>query len=193
MGNGLNTNITTMTVEYEITKEDVSAFNLYHNRHSPTARQQYLRSWFGPAVIWLVVCIGIWYLADTQRGTPFRTFLDLLPLFSGIPVYLVYFPWAYRRKLRKMVNGMVSEGQNRHLFSRHRVTISPNGVTDSGELAQSTTAWRAVERVEAADDYAYIYINALAAIIVPRRAFAGLPEFEEFLCIAKGHHEKAVA
>ena len=182
-----------MTAEYEITKDDFSAFNLYHHRHSPTARRQYLRSWFIPAVVWLLVCIGIWYLADRERGTPLRTFLDLLPLFCGVPLYLIYFPWAYRRKLRKIVDGMVSEGQNRGLFSRHRVTISPESVTDSSEHGQTSTIWRGVERVATADEHAYIYTSALAAIIVPRRAFAGPSEFEEFVRTARGHHEKAVA
>ena len=181
-----------MTAEYEITKDDLSAFNLYHHRHSPTARRQYLRSWFVPAVVWSLVCTGIWYLADRERGTPMRTFLDLMPLFSGVPVYLLYFPWAYRRKLRKIVDGMVSEGQNRGLFSRHRVTITPESVTDSSEHGQTSTAWRGVERVVAADEHAYIYTNALAAVIVPRRAFAGPSEFEAFVRTARGHHEKAV-
>jgi hypothetical protein len=111
-----------MTAEYEITKEDVSAFNLYHHRHSPTARRQYLRAWFFPAVVFLLACIGIWYLADRERGTPVRTFLDLLPLFSAVPLYLLYFPWAYRRKVRKIVDGMVGEGRNRGLSA---VTASP--------------------------------------------------------------------
>ena len=182
-----------MIAKYEITKDDLNAFNLYHHRHSPTARRQYLRSWFVPAFIWLIVCTGVWYLADRERGTPLRTFLDLLPLFSGVPLYLVYFPWAYRRKLRKIIAGMVSEGQSRGLFTRHRVTISPEAVTDTSEFGQTSTAWRAVERVATADEHAYIYTSALAAIIVSRRAFAGPSEFQEFVRTARGHHEKAVA
>ena len=182
-----------MTTEYELTKDDLSTFNLYHHRHSPTARRQYLRSWFIPAVVWSIVFAAIWYLADRERGTPLQTFLDLLPLFSGVPIYLLYFPWAYRRKLRKIVAGMVSEGQNRGLFSRRRVTISPEGITESSELGQTSTAWRAVERVAETDNHAYIYTNALAAVIVPRRAFAGPSEFEEFVRTAKAYHEKAVA
>ena len=181
-----------MTAEYEITKDDLTAFNLYHHRHSPTDRQQYLRSWFFPAAVWLLLFTGIWYLADRERRTPLRTFLDLLPLFSIVPIYLLYFPWAYRRKLRKIVDGMVSEGQNRGLFSRHRVTISPESVTDSSEHGQNLTAWRGVERVAATDEHAYIYTNALAAIIVPSRAFAGQSEFEEFVRTARGHHQKAL-
>jgi hypothetical protein len=78
-----------MTAEFEITRDDLSAFNIYHHRHSPTARRQYLRSWFVPAVIGLLVCSGVGYLADRERDTPLRTFLDLLPLFSFVPLYLL--------------------------------------------------------------------------------------------------------
>jgi hypothetical protein len=88
-----------MTAEYDLKKDDWSAFSLYHHFHSPTAHRQYLRSWFVPATIWLLVCMVIWHLADRERGTPLRTFFDLLPLFSGVPTYLIYFPWAYRRKV----------------------------------------------------------------------------------------------
>jgi hypothetical protein len=181
-----------MTVEYEITKDDLSAFNLYHHFGSPTARRQYLRSWFLPALIGLLVCTEIWYLADRERGTPLRTFLDLLPLFSGVPIYLIYFPWAYRRKVRKTIAGMVSEGQNRGLFCRHRVAISPDGITESSEFGQASTAWRAVERVARNGDYAFVYTSALTAIIVPRRAFAAPTEFDEFVRAASDYREKAM-
>ena len=182
-----------MTAEFEITKEDLNAFNLYHHRQSPTARRQYLRSWFVPAFIWLAACTCIWHLADRERGTPLRTFLNLLPLFSGVPIYLLYFPWAYHRTLRTIVDGMVTEGQNRGIFSRHRVTISPESITDSSEHSQTSTVWRGVERVVTTDEHAYIYVNALAAIIVPRRAFANSSAFEEFVTTAREHHAKAVA
>jgi hypothetical protein len=180
-----------MTIEYEMTKEDLSAFSLYHNRHSPIARRQYLRSWLVPPFIWLLLFIVIWHLADQGRGKPLQTFLDLLPLFSFVPIYLLYFPWAYRRKLRKIVGGMVSEGHNRGLLDHHRVTISPENITDSNELGQTTRAWRGVEKVAVTDEHAFIYIHALAAVTVPRRAFASPLEFDEFVRAAKAYHGKA--
>ncbi len=180
-----------MTAEYEITKDDLTAFNLYHHRHSPTARRHYLRSWFIPAFLLLLVCMGLWYLADRERGTPWRTLLDLWPLFCMVPVYLLYFPWAYGRKLRKIVAGMVSEGRNPGLFCRHRTTLSPEGVTRAGEFGQTSVVWRAVERVVVTDDYAYIYTSALAAIIIPRRAFADAAAFREFVHAAGEFQAKA--
>lgn len=180
-----------MTAEYEITQDDLTAFNLYHHRHSSTARRHYLRSWFIPVFLLLLVCTGIWYLADRERGTPWRTFLDLWPLFCMVPLYLLYFPWAYRRKLHKIVAGMVNEGRNRGLFCRHRTTISPERVTRVGEFGQTSVVWSAVEKVVLTDDYAYIYISAVSAIIIPRRAFADSSEFGKFVRTAGEFQEKA--
>lgn len=61
------------------------------------------------------------------------------------------------------------------------------------ELGQSTTAWKAVEKVAAVDGGIYIYTSALAAVIVPRRAFASQLEFDEFVRMAGAFHEKAAA
>lgn len=52
--------------------------------------------------------MALWHLADRGRGTPLQTFLALLPLFIAVPIYLVWYPWAYRRNLRRTVAGMVS-------------------------------------------------------------------------------------
>ena len=182
-----------MTIEFEITKEDLSASSFYHNRHSPTARRQYLRGWLVPPLIWLLFFIVICHLADQGRGKLLQTFIDLFPLFCFVPLYLLYYPWAYRRKVRKIIAVMVGEGHNRGLLGHHRVTISEEGISDSNEFGQTSRVWRGVEKVVVADEHVYVYINALAAIIVPRRAFAGPLEFEEFVRVARADHEKAVA
>jgi hypothetical protein len=182
-----------MTVEFEFTKDDLTAFNLYHQYHSPTVRRSYYRAWLLPALAWLLLCSALWYLADKDRDTPLQTFLALLPLFSGVPLYLAYYPWWYRRYVRRIVSGMADEGKNRGLFSRRRVTVSPEGISESDEFVQTSSAWRAVERVVRAPDHAFIYLNALAAIVVPSRAFADLADFDEFVRTIERYHEAAAA
>jgi hypothetical protein len=181
-----------MTVEYELTEGDLNAFNLYHHFHSPTARRQYLRAWYAPALIMFVIWLGIWYLADRERGTPEQTTLDLLPLFSGVPIFLVFFPWWYRRKVSQIIAGMIGEGKNRGLLGRHQVSISPDGINESGEYGQTLTVWRAVERVVRDKEYAFVYLNALAAIIIPLRAFDDSAGFEGFVGAAANYHAQAV-
>ncbi len=176
-----------MIAEFELTKDDLTAFNLFHNAHSPTARRLFYRSLILPPAIWLLFCIGLWYLVDQKRGTPLRTFLDLLPLFCGVPVYLLFFPWLYRRKTRRIVAAMVSEGENKSLFGWHRVSITADAVTAEHEFGTSSASWESVEKVVTTDDYLYIYINALAAIIVPRRAFGDTSDFDGFVTAAANY------
>lgn len=77
-----------MIAEYEFTKDDLTAFNLFHNAHSPTARRQFYRSLVLPPAVWLLLCIGLWYLADQERGTPIQRVGSGEPLGDG-PVMLV--------------------------------------------------------------------------------------------------------
>lgn len=180
-----------MDAEFELKPEDLWEFNKYHHLHSPVMRQSYYRQWFLFPIAWFILCMAIWYGVDRNRGTPLRTFLDLLPLFSGIPFWLVYFPFSYRRKLRKIVMGMIAEGQNRGLFSRHGVDVSDEGVTESTALTETKVKWSAVERCVTQADYLFIYMNAVAAIIVPKRAFANQLEFERFAGAVKEHFSNA--
>jgi hypothetical protein len=177
---------TFFSVEYEITKDDLIAFSSYHHFHSPVARRRYLWLWFLPAFLWLLVCTGIWHFADREHRTPVHTFLSLLPLFCGIPIYLGLFPWRYRCRVRNLVASMVNDGTTYcGALGRHCAAISPESITESSALGQTVTAWCAVERVVDSGDYAYVYINASAAVIVPRRAFSTRPEFDEFVRTAR--------
>ncbi len=86
---------------------------------------------------------------------------------------------------------MIREGRNRILFGKQRVTLSPDGITKSGELDETRIAWPAVERVIKDREHVFIYTSALTAFIVPRRAFADLVGFDEFAMKAVRCHEQA--
>ena len=184
-----------MSVAFENTKEDLIAFNLYHHAHSPTTRRQLQQPWIRTTAIWLLVFGLIWFFADQRRGTPLQTFLDLLPLLYGLIGYLlfvlVYYPFAYRRTIRKTVDSMADEGKNRGLLGPHRVTLTAESIIEATDFSESTTSWKAVERVANSGEHAFIYVNSLAAIMVPRRAFAGVAEFNEFVNAATVYREKS--
>jgi hypothetical protein len=180
-----------MTIEYDVTKDDIAAFNHYHLRNSATARRQYLRGWLVPPAVWLGIFLVIWQLADSQRGTPLKTLRDLLPLVIFVPFYMIYFPYAHRRTIQRTIEGMTSEGKNRGMLGRHRLTLKPEGLTEATEVSENTTAWSGVERISVSEEHAFIYVNALAAITVPRRAFPSETEFNAFVSAATDLRAKA--
>jgi YcxB-like protein len=176
-----------------LTKEDWSAFNYYHHFHSPTTRRQYLRGWFGSAIIVLLICLGVSLIASLNSPHPGSTFPVLLPLFSAVLLCLVWFPWVYRHKVRNIVAGMIGEGRNRTLLGRQRVSISPEGISRSSDFDQTSTRWSAVERVIKDKDHAFVYTRALTAIIIPRRTFADVVAFDDFVLRATGYLREAEA
>ncbi len=181
-----------MTAEFEITRDDLIAFNLHHHYQSSIGRRQYrLVSWVGPSVALALVSIMVWYFTDWKAASLPRTALDLLPVTGLVAFHFFYVRWAYRRRVRRIITRMVSEGKNRALFGRHRVALSAEGITEAGELSQSATAWAAVERVSRHENYAFVYTSALSAIIVPRRAFATAAEFEQFVKTAGDYRAQA--
>ena len=181
------------TVEYELTKDDWSAFNFYHHFHSPTARRQYIRGWFSTVLAVLLIWLGFSLIGSLNSPNPGSTFVALLPLLSGVPICLLWFPWAYRRKVGKIVDGMIGEGRNRTLLGKQRVVISTEGITKSSDFDRTTIAWSGIERVIKDKARAYVYTSALTAIIVPRRAFRDEIAFDEFVSNAMRYHDEADA
>lgn len=180
-----------MTIEFDFTEEDLLAFNLYHFRTSPTSRRHYFQCWFILPVIALALCIACF--VPYAGGTSSTLHPAVLPLFVFAMAYLALFPWTYRRRLRKTVTSMAREGRNAGLFGRHHVTLSPEGISVNMGSTQTSTMWKSVERVVTTDQYVFIYVNALAAVVVPRRAFADSAHFDTFVQTAVGYHSESQA
>ena len=180
-----------MTIEFDLTAADLSAFNLYHHKHSPTARKHYYRSWFIPPSVWLLICLGLCFLlVSVKRISYLEAFINLWPLFCGVLVHVMIFPWWYERRVRKIVTGMIAEGKNRGLLCRHRVTISPENIVRTGDYGKNSTNWSAVERIVVTKEQALVYLNSMSAVVIPRRAFATTSAFDEFVHVAQGFHQK---
>lgn len=180
-----------MTIEYQLTQDDLETFNLYHNRHSPFARQQFWKSLLVPVSVWLTLWIILWYLGNRGRNEPVQTAIALSPLLYMLPVYILIYPWLYRRAVRKGVAGMLKEGKNRDMYAKQHLTVTPEAIHSSNEFGQSTTYWRAVERLVEDEDHIYIYLSTYIALIIPRRAFREEGEFERFSQAAQGYYAGA--
>jgi len=182
-----------MTFEYECTVYDLVAFNLYHNLNSATGRRQYLRLLYVVPVMVAVAYACSCHFLEMPFNTPVEIVAVLVPMLVFIPVYLAILPGIYRRKIRQLVTSMAREGHNRRLFGIHEVTLTKDGITDSGDYGHSFTRWHAIERVARTDEYAFVYVNTMSAIFIPRRAFAFPEEFEAFVDEARRYHEEAAA
>jgi len=181
-----------MIIEFDFTKDDYREYSLYHQFHSPANLRAYQKARFYPAFAWIIICFCLWYLIPREQCQSLNANITLMILFSAAPLRIIIFPWLYRRRFRKSIDRMLSEGQNRGLFTRRQTSLSNEGIKVTTEFNQTMIAWRGVERIVHNDDYAFIYISSMSAIVVPRRAFSSSSEFDQFIKTAIDYRNSAV-
>jgi hypothetical protein len=163
-----------MELQYDLTVDDLVAFNKHHIWHSPTCRRSYYWNLIGGIVTGLLVAIliGVFY------GTPEWTLLYcaiLVPLCWLF--WRVYYRVAMARRLRKLYR----EGENRGLAGAHVLITDDEGFTSKGQMGEGKLKWAVVERTVEDKDYLYVYISAVSALIIPKRAFRDEQHMRAFL------------
>lgn len=179
-----------MEVEYSLGLEDLLAFNQYRNAHSPTIRRQQLTHRLAVplalAVLWVL-------LSGMVGGIVGPSAWIMLGLFIGLvgAVFFFSYPARVRQRTRRLVERMYMEGQNRGLFARRRLTITPETITDATEISVTTMRWAAVEKIVIDERHAFFYVSAVGAFVLPKAAFATEAEFQEFVETAQGYQREA--
>ena len=147
-----------MTLNYELTSEDLEAFFQHHARHAPyiTKRNTRMR--------WLwAACLALLSVGFVERS-PARAagILALAAVFAAL--YPSLNTWWYVRHNRKLNAGPdapVLGAVTLLLDGEHLVAEAPEG--------SSTLELSAVRRIEESSEYFYIYTSPIAALIVPKR------------------------
>ncbi|HXT59738.1 MAG TPA: YcxB family protein [Pirellulales bacterium] len=177
-------------VVYELDIEDMIAFSLHHHNTSAVARSARRRS----TILFLVVAAGcglagLGGIGNNDTGATILC-LSAAGAFALLP--FVFRPLVRRQMRRSLVN-LFREGSNRALLGTRRLRLLPSGITDSSELIETTAKWAAVEKIETNEEYACLYIAAVRAFLVPRRAFGDEAQFLSFVELARRYRQQAGA
>lgn len=160
------------TFDYETTPTDLEAFALHHYLSTPIARRQYIHQWISLTIT--LVIIGLLLLFTLSP------LLAAGVLAAGL-FFAVAFPRLYRQRVRKLAEMMRSGGRNVGLLGPHQLRFSPNGLYYRSDAGESLLYWHGIERLDADNDYAYIYLSANSAIVVARREFTDPADFPAFV------------
>lgn len=178
-----------MSIDFHLQREDLVAFALFQQKHSPAARKQRrLRM-----VIWGVALVVL--LASLIRRGILST--DDWLLMAGTVLLLagvfVSLPQIREWRLRKAIERMYGEGRNVLLYGPRRVVLTPKSLSNSSPNSQSETRWIAIEKIVDTEKALYIYLSSVSGVIIPRRAFTSEDHFQKFLHTAQEFHSRALA
>lgn len=152
-----------MKLEYQLTEDDLFNFNDFHQKHSPVAIKARRKSSISCGVAMFVVLAVL-----TTKDYGFD--IILISIFV-IPAILVGFLCSLYVKShsKRFIRKAIREGKNISLNTPVTVELTIDEILSDSSLGESKMKWDVVERIEETDDYVYIYISSLSAIIVPKK------------------------
>jgi hypothetical protein len=174
-----------MEVDYELTRDDLYAFQLRATQVSPVARRarRKLYIYLFLAVFLLAIVPAIGADGFVVSRVSFGFLLIFYPLVAGIT-------WLLEKRLtrRTILELLKEEVPEKGQLGKHKVMLDDSGVLEGTAVGQSRTSWAGINRVEQSPDYIYIYTTPSAAFVIPRRAFAGAREADDFYQFASSRN-----
>jgi hypothetical protein len=181
-----------MRIRYRVAIEDVLAFQHYHCDHSPAVRQQRrVLIWGVPLVTFLL--LGLIMLLPTR---PLFTFDAELPVVACVAaatlcvLWIVLAPGMLRKGMERNVRRLYGEGANLGTLGPHELEVTDTHLIERNPYGESHRVFQALEKVAFADGYAFIYVSAVSAHIVPGDAIEE-GHFQAFLEMLERGIEKA--
>jgi YcxB-like protein len=177
-----------MEVEYELTPEDLYAFQwraVFASPRGRRARRMVYLLWFLAVLLFSAVpAIGADGFAISRMNFTF--------LVVAFPI-VVLFQWALERRLvrRAILQLLKEEKPGKGQLGKHRIVVSEDGLFESTVVGESRTSWAGVDRIEQNPEYIFIYTSAAAAHVIPKRAFRDMQEAEGFLQLSRTSKEAA--
>jgi hypothetical protein len=177
-----------MEVEYDLTRDDLFAFQWRAAYDSPRGRRTRRKLYAG----WLVaVLLFVFVPAIGPHGIEIArvSWLFLIIAFATIILFqIVMERWLMRRAIRGLVR---DEKPEKGQLGRHTVVLSETELVERTAVGEQRTSWAGVDRVEENPDYIFIYTTAAAAHLIPKRAFRDRQTAERFYQFSKARKEAA--
>src|SRR5215208_3546675 len=170
-----------MEIEYDITAEDLYAFQLRAVQKSPivkrTRRNTYIALLFAILVFAIVPAIGPGGFDPSRVSVGFFFYFFVL---------IAALTWFFEKRLtrRGILEVIKEEKPDKGRLGRHKLKLDETGLVETTAVGEARTLWGGVDRIEHDPGYIYIYTAPGAAHVIPRRSFNSHNEAEQFLQLA---------
>jgi hypothetical protein len=152
-------------IRFETTIDDVVALNHYHATHSPTSVRA-LRIWQGmPLILGLFVTTALALLIGSPESAIGGGITSIV--LGG--AWVLVAPYVYHARVARTVRSALSESTNNGTIGPHELELTGGGLVHRNSYVESRVNYSTLEPV-VTDGYTFIYMNALAAHVIPHAA-----------------------
>lgn len=166
-----------MKINYDLIQEDYLNFNVFHAKNSEAVQGNLKIQRYITPVIFLIIP----FFLKNRVDPPFWYWMIWFSI--TYILWVIFYPRHYYWIIKRSVKKMLKEGKNKGMLGSKTIELNEDNIISAGENSESNVKWSTVERYKETKDYIYIYISAVEAYIVPKRAFKDEKEKEEFIKI----------
>jgi len=142
----------TMTLRFQMRREDALEFNRQYHAASPTLQRTRIRLRF----MLPVILIALWGITTERSGFDWTHTI----FFLGISLlWFFLYPARYNRSLDKYFAKIIDEGSYSKNFGAYELTLSHEGLHSIAPSGESKFNWSSVDRTLLTDAYLFIFLN----------------------------------
>ena len=160
----------------EITREDFLQFNKHFFYKNKFKRTFIIASIF--IILWVFIL---------HTGKPFDLFeivLDLITFYLGWSLLILILTQIGLQKIKKMPD------KDGNILGVKTYLLEEKGFKETTETSETLTNWSGIKEIQESQDYYYVFVDKIAAYIIPKRSFLNKNEEEEFIQTLKEKAKK---
>jgi hypothetical protein len=175
-----------MDLKYEIGIDDARAYSEYfvNNNSEFNKKINSNRRRFIYTTIISIIGVGLF----AWRGQLITSVVFGAVAIGFLVVYISYPYFSRKRALSKLVNQ--SEQVLKGGFSKQKLSVTDEGMVYKTSSGESNFKWDKLENVINTDQHLFLIIHSFGAVIVPKRAFATDPDFQQLMTLVKTYFTK---
>lgn len=150
------------TVNYTLTRDAYTAYNIYYLAHSPSTKRLMLMGQFVLPLFVMAAC-GLFYLLSVMTATQ-------ACVVSAVTygVFVFFYPLFFRRGVKRRLDRMMADGLGREYLGEHVLELKQAGIQDASESGYVVEVpYANVERTVENDGHLYVFIGHATAFVIP--------------------------
>lgn len=164
-----------ISLKYAITKEDYANYYTYIVWDAPVNRKKRLRYYVRQIVPVIIFLLAFYYTGWFNRPGNF-----VLLIAGALLATALLSVFGVRTNMMKQANKVAENPENSSIFSPVTLTVNESGIVVKDELKEAKYQWGSIIKKLESQNYYFLFINAIQAIIIPKRVFNSAEEKSEF-------------
>jgi hypothetical protein len=164
-----------VSLKFALTKEDYVNYFTYLRWDFPGNKKKRLL-YYAKQLIPIIIFFSAFYYTGLFARP--GKFILLIAGFMLITTLLSFI--GIKSNTIKQAQKIAEDPENENIFLEATTVFSESGITTKNEMLETRIQWKGIQKKLENKSYYYLFINAMQAIIIPKRVFASAEEKLQF-------------